>query len=83
MMAPDSKKNAAAMIIASMKPSPEQASEPVAEVDGHEAAASEIMDAIEAKDPQALKEALKSFVQMCQDEEYSEPLDSPAEESAE
>lgn len=82
MIAPDSKKNAAAMIIASMKPATEHAPE-LPEVDDHEMVASEIMDAIAAKDALALKEALKSFVQMCQDEESSEPVESPAEESAE
>jgi len=74
----DNKKKAA-MIIASLGPSPAvPMPEHEAEQDGHDVAAQEIMDAIHAKDVSALKEALKSFVEMCESEEQ-EPEQMPEE----
>ena len=79
MFMDDTKKRAGA-IIASMSGSmAKKPSKDGAEQDssaGHDAAASEIMDAVHSKNPAALKEALKSFVSMCMDEESS---DSPTE----
>lgn len=72
MLMKDDKKKAATLIISALKPAPSK----VAEKDGaeqemndHSIAADEILLAIEKKDVNALAEALKSFIQMC---EYSE-----------
>lgn len=79
MIMSDNKKKAS-MIVASMGgPLQEDSQDESKASDGHDAAASEIMDAISSKDPAALKEALKSFVSMCMDEEDSEPADDSSE----
>jgi hypothetical protein len=72
-MAKQSPKGLAALIIASKKPSKEEG--PMMEMedeveDGEssvelESAAEEILMAMEQKDPKALTEALKAFVEMC------------------
>lgn len=76
----DPKKDVALLIASklgkpdNMKEAPQ--SEEGAELDqsiGFKSAAEEIIKAVESKDSSMLMEALKSFHQMCQDEEYSEP----------
>lgn len=42
------------------------------EDEGLEAAAEEVLDAIEQKDAKALVESMKSFVELCRDEKYEE-----------
>lgn len=59
------------------EPRPEQ-KEP--ETDELEVAAEEVLSALESKSPAALKEALKSFVQMCMDK-YDEESDMPEYDS--
>lgn len=75
MMAPDKKKDQASMIIASMRPEAEMPMDSEMPEDGQDVAAQELMSAIESKDPMALKEAMKSFVQMCMDNYSSEPAE--------
>ena len=74
----DDKKKMATLIVAGLrKPESEPQPQPESEdTSGHEVAADEILSAVQAKDPKALSEALKSFVEMCMsydDEEQSEP----------
>jgi len=74
-MAKQSPKGLAALIIASKKPSKEEGpmmemEDGVEEEEGEssvelESAAEEILMAMEQKDPKALTEALKAFVEMC------------------
>ena len=75
-MMSDDKKKSASLIIGKMgKMSEAPKNEMGAEEDssyGHMAAAEEIMSAIESKDASALKEALKSFYDMCASDESPE-----------
>jgi hypothetical protein len=48
---------------------------------GLEAAAEDIMASMQAKDPKAFASAMKSFIQMCEDE-YSEPSEEMPDEPA-
>lgn len=59
-------KKIAALIVAG--PEEKEVQEPK-EMVGLDAAAEEIMAAIEAKDPEILKGALKSFMQLCYEEQ--------------
>lgn len=72
MMMPDNKKKAASMIVASMSAPKAVDVAPEMESDSKSVVAEEIMAAFEAKDSNALSEALKSFVHMCMDEYGSE-----------
>lgn len=83
MLMKDNKKGMA-LIIAKKLGSPEQApmSDDGAEMDssiGHKSAAEEILKAVESKDASALVDALKSFVEMCQND--YEPEESEESES--
>lgn len=62
----EKKKGLAALIIAKAKPK----ESPMQDVDPLVSAAEEIVQAMDAKDPQMLMESLKAFVEMCKDEEY-------------
>jgi DNA-binding GntR family transcriptional regulator len=78
----DDKKKAAGLIIASIDGSMKKAAknemgDMVDTSAGHQAAAEEILAAVESKDAAALMSAMKSFVSMCMDEYEAE------EESAE
>lgn len=78
----DNKKKAAGLIIASMDGSMKKAAKNemgdlIDASAGHQAAAEEILAAIESKDAKSLMSALKSFISMCMDEYEAE------EESAE
>lgn len=74
-----SKKSDAAMIIAGMPSSAPAMPEPDMDMDPTNAAAEEILAALESKDASALSEALKSFVSMCNDADGgdSEPIMAP------
>lgn len=86
MLMKDNKKNRATIIISSMKSKDgEDKMSRAPEHDGAEMesdekliAADEILQAIEKKDSRMLLEALKSMIEMCSSEEYSE--DSKEEE---
>lgn len=74
MMMSDNKKKMATMIIAKMGPNGKEESQEAPknengdEMDsdhGYSAASEEIIQAVESKDPKALKHALKSFIEMC------------------
>lgn len=78
------KKNMATVIVSKMKKPDEYKKAPeqdgaMIESDDYSIAADEIVDALEKKDKVALKEALKSFVQMCMDES---PEQEPSEEQS-
>lgn len=77
-----SKKNKASMIIASLPKKAMEVSMPEMEmeVDPQEVAAEELMSAITAKDPKALKEALKSFMSLCEDEDEEDESEEDASE---
>lgn len=82
MLMKDDKKKAAMVIISKMRPSGEEKMQPKMEKDGaeqeydqYEAASEEIIQAVESKDSRLLKEALKSFIDMC----LSEPRDEQEE----
>lgn len=51
---------------------PEESNEEPADLVGLDTAVEEIMDAIKAGDKKAFKDALKSFIYMCEQEEMSE-----------
>ncbi len=70
------KKGLAAMIIGKAKPAQPVAPEMSEEFSPKQAAAEEIMEAIEAKDASALAEALKAFMDVCSDEEMPMPEES-------
>lgn len=79
MMMSDNKKKASTLILKKLSDGAEEMSEaPMqdgAEVDasaGYDSAAEEMLAAIESKDPAALKEAIRSMVQMCMDEDSAE-----------
>lgn len=80
-----SKRNKASMIIASLPKKAMEEVMPEAEmqVDPQEVAAEELMSAIAAKDAKALKEALKSFMSLCEDEYEAEEESSESESEAE
>jgi hypothetical protein len=75
MAKPKTDRGSIAAILDKMPSSASEAEDVAPEMDGESVAAEEIMAAIEAKDPAAMKEALKSFIDMCmQDDSYeSEP----------
>lgn len=80
MMMSDKGKQAG-MIVASMRPNEADDSSEMPEGDHYDMAAQEVIDALDAKDPAALKEALKSFVSMCMDESGpAEDLSSESEQ---
>lgn len=76
MMMSDNKKKASTLILKKLADGSEEMSDaPMspegAELDqsaGQDSAAEEILAAVEAKDASALKEAIRSMVQMCMDE---------------
>lgn len=75
MFAKDDKKKAVSIIIAKAgkrddkgnqePPEMDEMEDEKSEMEGHKVAAEEILAALEAKDAEALAEALKSFVEMC------------------
>jgi len=75
MLMKPNNKNAATIIVSKLReqgPEVEKSMESEGaeqEVDQFEMAAEELLGAIERKDSRALKEALKSFIQMCEYEE--------------
>jgi hypothetical protein len=75
MMMKDDKKKVASVIIAKINGSnrekPQSEGAEIADSDDKDIAADEIMEAIKKSDVKALKEALKSFVEMCSYEEES------------
>lgn len=82
MLMKDDKKKMATVIVAKMRGGGERSYD-APEKDGaekemspHDVMTEEIMHAIEAKDADALKEALKSFVSQCLDEYEDEEHDS-------
>jgi hypothetical protein len=84
----DNKKKAAGLIIASMDGSMKKApknemGDMVDASAGHQAAAEEIIAAVESKDAKALMSAMKSFVSMCMDEYEAEEESSESESEAE
>lgn len=69
----EKKKGIAAIIVAGAKPKESPAQDPMSEEVGPKRmAAEEIMQAFEMKDAEALEESLKSFIELCQSEPYSE-----------
>lgn len=87
MLMKDNKKNAATIIMAKMSKGPSMV--PKSEPEGAESdssdeldfAAEEVLSAMERKDSRALKEAMKSFVQMCMDQYESEEPEEASEEA--
>lgn len=84
----DDKKKQAGLIIASMdgamKKAPKNEMGDMVDASaGHEAAAQEIISAVESKDARALMAAMKSFVSMCMDEYEAEEESSEVESEAE
>lgn len=85
MMMQGDKKKGIAIILSKMKGEPEEMkkapmNEAGDETDheiGYDSAAEEIIKAVESKDPKALKEALRSFVQMCGSEEEDMERSNP------
>lgn len=81
----DDKKNVASVIISRMKKdgevkdAPEQDGAKMDSPDDYDIAIDELMDAFEKKDKRALKDAMKSFVQMCMDESPEESSESEME----
>lgn len=79
MMMAGNKKKPVTLIMDMMGKSEKAPAQDGAELDsepGLDAAAEEMLAAIEAKDPAALKAAVRSMVQMCMDEyEASEPAE--------
>lgn len=65
------KNDLAASILSGIPSEPVETSDVAPEMDGEDVAVDEIMSALESKDPTALKEALKSFIEICtQDDSY-------------
>jgi hypothetical protein len=75
MLMKDKKKHLITSVISKLSPpiqeSPQEESD---EQSGMDAAAEEVLAAVEARDPQSLKEALKSMIQMCMDESEAEDV---------
>lgn len=71
-MMSDDKRKKMALIIAMGKPEgkddPDAEKETSEESDGLDSAAQDILDAVESKDAKALKDALKDFMYMCEEE---------------
>lgn len=83
MLMKDQKRNLASIIVAKMtKPSPESSEsenmEP--EYDELQAAADEVMAAIDTKDAVQLKDALKAMIQMCMNKAEAEEEASESQE---
>jgi hypothetical protein len=80
MMMSDKKKGMATIILSKMgKPSEEMSEVPKNDIGdeldqsaGKDAAAEEILQAVESKDPKALKSALQSMIDMCMNESEDE-----------
>ncbi len=74
----DDKKKRVAMIVAKLSPAPKPEAAPEEPDDsmqmGLEAAAEDVMAAVQAKDAKGVASALKSFIEMCKD--YTEPDES-------
>lgn len=68
-----------AAILDKMPPAPVEAEDIAPEMSGEDVAADEIIAAVEAKDSAALKEALKSFIDMCAQNDDSYESESEAE----
>jgi hypothetical protein len=90
MIMNDPRKKMATLIVAKLKKGGESMKEQPEkdgaeqELNSHEIAADEILSAIESKDAKALTEALKSFVEMCDEsEDESETEDMGTEASPE
>lgn len=85
MVGKDKKQNGLAIILAGMKGKPEEMKKApmneegdVTEYDmGLDSAVEEIMMAVEKKDKKMLKEALKSFITMCEMQEDDEERANP------
>lgn len=76
MMMSDDKKKMTSVILGKMKPESEAPGGDEVEVDsspGHMAAAEEILSAVKSNDAASLKNALKSFYDMCASEDYEAP----------
>ena len=92
MLMSDKKKSPATLIIAKMSKAAKPEYEPaktnerndvVAASIGYDAAAEEVLQAIESKNPKALVQAMKSFVDMCMSEAEDDSEASDMEEEKE
>lgn len=65
----DDKKEAAMIILSKLKDKKKDGKEEEKEYEGLDAASEEILSAISSEDSKKLKKALKSFIELCQEEE--------------